>query len=434
MKFCIEVLILLVFIVLTNHLPQSESFLITNTEIDCEGKIAETIPIGLTYNSSIISYSTFDELISLISNAKQSIDIASFYWTLLGTDVMPKPDESSLKGKILLHEIINASKTRSVKIRIAVNEDANSLKSTDLQLLKSVADIRELNFSRLVGAGILHTKFIIVDNKHFYIGSANMDWRSLTHVKEMGIVMSGCEVLALDLYKIFEVYWYLGLENATIPERWPKEFSTNYNNSNPLLLSINESNYEVFLSSAPKSFCSDGRTNDIEAIISIINKAKKFIYIAVMDYYPIFLYSKHKHFWPVIDDALRKAAIERRVNIKLLASHWNHTRHSMPIYLRSLAALNDSHIIGGSIQVKLFVVPAFSPSQAQIPFARVNHNKYMVTENTAYIGTSNWSADYFVDTGGVGFAIIPKSNETNLRNDLQSIFERDWHSSYAKTL
>jgi phospholipase D3/4 len=106
----------------------------------------------------------------------------------------------------------------------------------------------------------------------------------------------------------------------------------------------------------------------------------------------------------------------------------------MPIYLRSLAALNDSHIIGGSIQVKLFVVPAFSPSQAQIPFARVNHNKYMVTENTAYIGTSNWSADYFVDTGGVGFAIIPKSNETNLRNDLQSIFERDWHSSYAKTL
>jgi phospholipase D3/4 len=58
----------------------------------------------------------------------------------------------------------------------------------------------------------------------------------------------------------------------------------------------------------------------------------------------------------------------------------------------------------------------------------------MVTENTAYIGTSNWSADYFVDTGGVGFAITPKSNETNLRNDLQSIFERDWHSSYAKTL
>jgi len=433
MKFCIEVFFLLVFIVLTNHLPQSESLLFPNAEINCEAKIAETIPIGLTYNSSIISYSTSDELISLISNAKQSIDIASYYWTLLGTDVMPNPDESSLKGKMLLNEIVNASKTRSVKIRIAVNEDKDSLNSTDLQLLKSVADIRQLNFSRLVGAGILHTKFIIVDNKHFYVGSANMDWRSLTHVKEMGIVMNGCEVLAQDLTKIFDVYWYLGLENATIPSRWPKDFSTNYDNNNPLSLSINESNYEVFLSSSPKSFCSDGRTNDIDAIISIINKAKKFIYIAVMDYYPIFLYSKYREFWPVIDDALRKAAIERRVNIKLLASHWNHTRSSMPIYLRSLAALNDSHIIGGSIQAKLFFVPA-NASQAQIPFARVNHNKYMVTENTAYIGTSNWSADYFVDTGGVGFVITPKGNETNLRSDLQSIFERDWNSSYAKTL
>jgi phospholipase D3/4 len=92
MKFCIQVFILLVFIVLTNHLPQSESFLFPNAEINCEAKIAETIPIGLTYNSSIISDSTFDELISLISNAKQSIDIASFYWTLLGTDVISNPE------------------------------------------------------------------------------------------------------------------------------------------------------------------------------------------------------------------------------------------------------------------------------------------------------------------------------------------------------
>lgn len=34
---------------------------------------------------------------------------------------------------------------------------------------------------------------------------------------------------------------------------------------------------------------------------------------------------------------------------------------------------------------KLFRVPA-SPEQAEIPYSRVNHNKYMVTDNTAYIG------------------------------------------------
>lgn len=31
------------------------------------------------------------------------------------------------------------------------------------------------------------------------------------------------------------------------------------------------------------------------------------------------------------------------------------------------------------------MVPA-SAAQAQIPYARVNHNKYMVTEKVAYIG------------------------------------------------
>ena len=53
-------------------------------------------------------------------------------------------------------------------------------------------------------------------------------------------------------------------------------------------------------------------------------------------------------------------------------------------------------------RVRLFTVPSFSPGQAAIPFARVNHNKYLVTDKTAYIGTSNWSADYFISTGGIG--------------------------------
>lgn len=36
---------------------------------------------------------------------------------------------------------------------------------------------------------------------------------------------------------------------------------------------------------------------------------------------------------------------------------------------------------------RLFVVPT-SPKQKEIPFARVNHNKYMVTDKIAYIGNA----------------------------------------------
>lgn len=41
-----------------------------------------------------------------------------------------------------------------------------------------------------------------------------------------------------------------------------------------------------------------------------------------------------------------------------------------------------------------------TPDFDKIPFARVNHNKYMVTDTAGYIGTSNWSGDYFIDTAG----------------------------------
>lgn len=42
--------------------------------------------------------------------------------------------------------------------------------------------MRKVNFGLLAG-GVLHSKFWIVDRKHVFIGSANMDWRAITQVK-----------------------------------------------------------------------------------------------------------------------------------------------------------------------------------------------------------------------------------------------------------
>jgi len=47
---------------------------------------------------------------------------------------------------------------------------------------------------------------------------------------------------------------------------------------------------------------------------------------------------------------------------------------------------------------KFFKVPA-TPEQKRIPFARVNHNKYMVTDKTAYIGIAQlWCISVFNKT------------------------------------
>ena len=404
------------------------------TDEECSSQMTETIPIGLEYNTTVISVGTFETWFSLISNANKSIEIASFYWSLFGTDVMPKPDNSSIKGQRIFDALSDAAKIRKVKIRIAVNLGSDT-NSTDLTLLSKFAEIRQLNFTKLMGAGVLHTKFIVIDSQHFYVGSANMDWRSLTHVKELGISMFNCSVLANDLQKIFQVYWYLGKETAIIPKQWPKEYETKYNIITPLSLSINNQSYEIALSSAPKLFNPKGRTNDIDSIIYIIRNAKKYIYISVMDYIPALIYIFPNKFWPVIDDELKRAAIERKVSVKLLISEWQHSRMTMDLYLKSLEAFNNKSILGGDIQVKRFIVPA-TPSQQKIPFARVNHNKYMVTDSHGFIGTSNWSGDYFSTTAGVGVFIKPNNNTNGLsiRDHLESIFKRDWNSSYSHCL
>ena len=85
-----------------------------------------------------------------------------------------------------------------------------------------------------MGAGILHTKMWLVDTQHFYVGSANFDWRSLTQVKEMGVVVLNCPTMAQDLAKIFDVYWKLGGPNKEVPDKWPSSLSTKINSRNPL--------------------------------------------------------------------------------------------------------------------------------------------------------------------------------------------------------
>ena len=59
-----------------------------------------------------------------------------------------------------------------------------------------------------------------------------------------------------------------------------------------------------------------------------------------MDYYPITIYTRPTKFWPLIDNALRRAAIERGVKVKLLLSNWTSTRPEMEGYLRTLTDLS----------------------------------------------------------------------------------------------
>lgn len=71
--------------------------------------------------------------------------------------------------------------------------------------------------------------------------------------------------------------------------------------------------------------------------------------------------------------------------------------------------------------------------QSEMPLARVNHNKFMVTENEVYISNSNWSEDYFTDTTGISIVFGDMANETTqtTRAEVERVFQRDWNSEYS---
>ncbi|XP_031628131.1 phospholipase D3-like isoform X2 [Contarinia nasturtii] len=404
----------------------------------CNIELVESIPEGLVYpDKSPLFQSTYKAWNRLIGLANKTINIGSFYWTLRGADFYNH--SSAWQGESIFQNLLLAGTKTGIKIRIAQSQPSNVSPNLDTEILikQKAAEVRSLDFPKLVGGGVLHTKLWIVDGKHMYVGSANMDWRSLTQVKELGVLITDCSCLVDDVSKIFNVYWDMGKKNAKIPQNWPIEYSTKINASNPVPVDFNNQyKMNTFFSSSPPPMSPDGRSQDIDAIVNVIQNAEQFIHISVMDYLPMFEYTARPKFWPIIDDALRAAAIERRVSVKLLISWWKHSRPAQDFFLNSLKVISNSYR-GVDIQVRRFICPA-TDDQSQIPFGRVNHNKYMVTDNTAYIGTSNWSADYFVDTAGIGLVMEERSdrNETvqSIRRDLASVFERDWNSAYAVEL
>lgn len=70
------------------------------------------------------------------------------------------------------------------------------------------------------------------------------------------------------------------------------------------------------------------------------------------------------------------------------------------------------------------------PFHIPLPYTRVAHDKWFVTDKALFIGTSNWTGDYFTNTCGLGLAM----NNTEARAVLKGIHERDWNSQYAHPL
>ncbi|XP_077389082.1 uncharacterized protein pld7 isoform X2 [Festucalex cinctus] len=394
---------------------------------DCRVNLVESIPAGLYPSSLSPQQITEASWLRLLGKANSSVSIAAFYVTLRSN----QSNFNDTQGRKVFEQLKQLL-SKNVKVKIAVNSPQTATQDTS-ELAAAGAKIREVDLKSVSG-GIMHTKLLVIDDKHFYLGSANMDWRSLSQVKEMGVVVEDCSCLAQDAARIFEMYWSL---NGSLPPYWPARLTARSSSQHPLRLNFNGVAARVYLSSSPPQISARGRSDDLAAILSVIADAREFIFISVMDYLPLAEFTKPLRFWPAIDSALRAAACARDLKIRLLVSCWEHSPAAMFTLLQSLLVLKRPPL-KCDIEVKVFTLPS-TAEQMKIPHARVNHAKYMVTDRVLYIGTSNWSETYFTETAGVGLVVNQtdsevKQDQRTLQSQAVALFHRDWMSQYSSFL
>ena len=471
---------------LTPANPQSRAWLV------------ESIPKGLEdlRGTPGIRY-TEDVLVELTRQARTRIDLTAMYWNLL-----PDPksaDESGFSdeqfaqmgagpGRALFEALRDAAQ-RGVRIRILESPGFSSTSKPESATLRDqypeLVELFEVDMGRWYGgAGIMHQKLWIFDDRHIYLGSANMDWKSIMQVKEMGVLVEDCPELASDATRYFEgwcsfsrlppsstaVFDPSARINRTVPNwsalvpeaaRAPapldvKKYGTDYRIGEPLRVELNGEQGGLFLTGCPPEVLGPGRSYDGAGLVHTIHDARRSVCISVMDFAPVGLYSRTGSgvspieggaqiptdtpvWWPSLNDAILSAVLTRKIHVRLLVSKWAHTSSFIAPLLLSLqqaadAGRMDKYLSAGQLEIKQFIIPGWDDTTSahrKFPgHSRVNHTKYIVTDRRVNVGTSNMTWDYFTATAGCSL----NADHPGLVRSLQAVFDRDWASPYAYRL
>ncbi len=301
----------------------------------------------------------------MIRGAKHTLDLAHFYVTN-GPDPKTSPLEPTLAA-------LEAASARGVKIRILLATRMLDQDPASVARLRKIpgAQFRAFDFGA-ENRGVLHAKYFLVDGREAFVGSQNLDWRALQHIHETGLRFR-TPTLVKPLTAIFETDWAFAASHVR-----PQPSVTPPPATRPI--------YELVAS--PTFLNPPGVRAALPVLEELLGSAKTRIRVQLLTYSPV---SGRVHYWPILDSALRAAAV-RGVRVELLVSDWNLAAPAVD-HLKSLTLLPN-------LEIRIASIPDLATGP--IPFARVIHSKYMTVDGeTLWLGTSNWSQDYFTASRNV---------------------------------
>lgn len=340
--------------------------------------------------------------LEMIGGAKHTLDCEQFYFSTWPGEPMDP-----------IVDAIGAAAKRGVRVRLLLDARMARTYPKPADSLARLAnvEVRRVDFGRL-GGGVQHAKYFIVDERESFVGSQNFDWRALEHIHELGVRVRDPR-LAQIFGAAFAMDWAGADTTGKTPA--PPRFVPP---ALPLaLVQAPGDTVRLWPSWSPKRFVPDTMLWDRDAIVRVLDGARREAVLQALTY-GVRAYGVED---TVLDRALRRAAA-RGVRVRLLISDWESVEAGAMGALQALSRLPG-------IEVKLGTVPAWSAGY--IPFARVEHCKYLVVDSlVTWIGTSNWDPGYFHSSRNLAVTL----ENAGLAAQARRIFETSWIAPGAAVL
>ena len=355
-------------------------------------ELVESAPVDSDFDQADIR-NVQEVWMEMIEGAKDEILWETFY-------IAHKKGEAT---EPVLNALKDAAK-RGVDVKLLVDEKFLGYNPEPAASLSEVENI-EIKTSPMGKwfGGVMHAKGMFVDGEVGFLGSQNLDWRSIDHVRELGIRFEDKELVS-EYTEVFNWEW-----NQSDKDSPPAQKAAS--DSAPTVLQGSQ----VYPTFSPTSLNNKKTANDQDEILNLLNTAEESVEVALLSYNPV---ARDKTtFHPEVDNALRAAAT-RGVDVRLMVGNWMEHKAAVK-HLISLDALDN-------LEVRACRVP--EGDHGDIPFARVHHSKYLLKDNEdAWMGTSNWEHGYFHKSRNIGMII----QDGEIPQRIGNFFEYDWERSTA---
>jgi len=370
-------------------------------------QIAQSVPEGTILAQPGIP-STQATWIAMINSAKKSLDIGAFYFTVQKGDAM-----------VPVLNAIKKAAARGVQVRILLG---GLFYPASIQSLKPLVGLKNVTLRKMpigkITGGIMHAKYMIIDDAQVFVGSANFDWRALTQIHEIGVRVRS-KRLAQTLTYVFNTDWQISvaknfLQNPRLLYRLPPFQPVTA--ERPIIVNDAGKNIIVHPTFDPKSLNPVGVDWGQQKFIKLLGDAQHSVIMQVMQFSPAQAFGD-TNYWSALTNAIHGAA-SRGVKVKLIVANWD-THEPAINYLKSLS-------LSPNVEIKISTIPE---GKKFIPYARVEHCKYFVVDNDlTWIGTGNWTKSYFNSTRDISLILDGSGPAKTMRE----IFYRDWNGPYTK--